>query len=150
MSPLASSYKNWLQPQLQPPHSLRKSSWPRHNSPIPTAAVLHNGVDRGALCFVSTSVGMCPQLAPGKNVHWVEVRASRRPAVLEMKLLVFSYSHLMDLLGDRTWAEFYCQTQGLSPATTFTQEGSVYSVSSICIDPEAIFKEIEGASHQPP
>ena len=58
-----------------------------HHGPVQAAAVLLDGVDQGGLCGVSTSVGMCLQVAPDKIVHRVEVRAARRPGVLGDKVV---------------------------------------------------------------
>ncbi len=82
MSSSALAQINYIQPQWQPPDSLRWRPRPFYHSPVHAAAVLLDGFHQGGLCGVSISVGMCLQLAPDKTVHWVEVRAARRPAVL--------------------------------------------------------------------
>lgn len=115
MSSSDSAQRNWLQHQWQPPHSLRRRSLPWHHSSVHAAAALHDEVDQGGLCVVSTSVSMCLQVAPDKNSIRLRLEQLGGQQSLEMKSLVFSMTwHAMR-------AESCYQTQDMSLTTVLIQ-----------------------------
>ena len=44
--------------------------------------VLLDGGNQGGLGGVRTSIGVCFKVAPDKIIHWIKIRAARRPLLL--------------------------------------------------------------------